>query len=311
MSKRLYNILGVDPKATEGEIRTAYRKLARRYHPDVNPGDDEAEAKFKEVAAAFDVLSDADKRKNYDEFGEDSLKGGFDPDKARAYKHWQSSRQRGAQSFGGGGWQHAGGAGPAGFDFTDLSDLFGFGGAAARGPQRGHDVHAVVDMDLRQAVHGGEVNLEVPGRKPVKVRIPRGADNGSVIRLKGKGAKAPNGGPAGDLVIETRIKPHPLVRRDGLNLYMKIPVTLDEAYNGSSIEIPTFDGQVKLQIPAQSQNGSKLRLKGKGIERKSKRGDLYVELEVQLPDKGDEALADAIKKSRQAYSKPVRGGLTL
>jgi curved DNA-binding protein len=149
-------------------------------------------------------------------------------------------------------------------------------------------------MDLGQAIAGGEVRLEVPGHdKPVTVRIPPGADEGSIIRLKGMGGKSPGGGPPGDLVIVTRVRPHPVVRRDGLDLTMRVPVTLNEAYNGATIEIPTFDGPIKLRIPPRSQSGAKLRVRGKGVPRKAERGDLFVELDVRLPDREDERLAEA------------------
>ena len=292
MAESLYDALGVAKTASDADIRTAYRKLARKYHPDVNPGDSKAEAQFKRVAAAYDVLSDSAKRQAYDEFGEDSLKGGFDPDKARAYERWKRQRSQGAQPFGDG----------QGFD---LSDLFGFG-RRARGPARGADARAVVDMDLQQAITGGEITLEVPGQKPVTVRIPPGADSGSTIRVAGKGSPGPKGGAAGDLLIETRVKPHPLLRRDGLNLHMKVPVTLHEAYNGASIEIPTFDGPVKLRVPALSQPGARLRLKGKGVKRKQKRGDLLVELVVRLPDVHNDRFAEAARESESSYTQPVR-----
>ena len=166
-------------------------------------------------------------------------------------------------------------------------------------------------MDLRQAVEGAEVAIEVPEQGTVRVRIPPGADTGSVIRLAGKGSPGPRGGPPGDLVIETEVRPHPVLRRDGLDLYLKLPVTLDEAYNGGSVDVPTFEGTVVLKIPPRSQNGARLRLRGKGIERKSVRGDFFVELDVRMPDRADDALAAALKAARDAYSRPVREGLAL
>jgi DnaJ-class molecular chaperone len=143
------------------------------------------------------------------------------------------------------------------------------------------------------------------------VRIPRGADTGSVIRIAGKGAPGVRGGPPGDLVIETEVRPHPVLRRDGLDLYLTLPVTLDEAYNGASIDVPTFEGTVVLKIPPRSQNHARLRLRGKGIERKASRGDLFVELDVRMPDQQDEALAAALRASTSAYGKLVREGLAL
>lgn len=314
MSESLYDILGVAKTASDADIRSAYRKLARKYHPDVNPGDTAAEDTFKKVSAAYEVLSDADKRKAYDEFGEESLKGGFDPGKARAYQKWQQQRSRGAEPFAGGGdgsWRRAGGGGfgGGGMDF-DLDELFG-GRRARPRAARGPDVHAMVDMDLKQAIKGGEVSLDVPGRKPISVRIPPGADDGSIIRLRGKGGAGPGGAPAGDLVIETRVRPHPFVRREGQDLFMRLPVTLAEAYSGATIEVPTFDGPVKLRVPPLSQPGQKLRLRGKGVPRKDQSGDLYVELDVRLPDRADPTLEEAIRASRDAYSTPVRKEIEL
>jgi DnaJ-class molecular chaperone len=295
VAETLYDILGVAKDATDDAIRKAYRKLARKHHPDVNPGDAAAEATFKRVASAYEVLSDPKKRAAYDEFGDASLEGGFDAVKAREYSRWQQTRQQRTQDFN---------EGPVEFDFADL-----FG--RARGPARGGDMHASMQMDLQQAIAGTEVSLEVPSHGTVRVRIPPGADNGSVIRIPGKGAPGARGGPPGDLVIEIEVKAHPRVRREGLDLHMELPVTLDEAYNGASIEVPTFEGNVVLKIPPRSQNGAKLRLRGKGIGRKDSRGDFLIALDVRMPDKQDEALVAALRASASAYSTPVREELKL
>jgi curved DNA-binding protein len=290
-----YEILGVPKTAEIDAIRKAYRKLARKHHPDVNPGDAKAEAQFKRVAAAYEVLSDEKKRAAYDEFGEASLAGGFDADKARSYQQWQDTRQRRTTRFD---------EGPVEFDF---SDLFG----RARGPAQGVDMHATVQMELRQAVEGAEVSLELPGQGVVRVRIPPGADTGSLIRIAGKGAPGARGGPPGDLVIETQVRPHPFLRREGLDLSLTLPVTLDELYNGASIEVPTFDGPVMLKVPPRTQSGAKLRLRGKGIQRKDTRGDLFAILDVRMPDRADDALAAALRASAELYSAPVRQELKL
>jgi len=293
----LYDTLGVKKDASDDAIRKAYRKLARKHHPDVNPGDKKAEETFKTISAAYEVLSDKKKRAAYDEFGEASLQGGFDPEKAREYAKWQDRRQQSSSRF-------ESEEGPIEFDF---SELFG----RARGPQRGQDLHATFEMDLRQAMHGAEVSVDVPGQGPVRIRIPPGADTGSTIRVPSKGAPGARGGPPGDLVIEFVVQPHPLVHREGNDLYMAVPVTLDEAYNGASIEVPTFERAVTLKVPPRSQNGAKLRLEGKGVPKKGDPGDLYVELDVRMPDREDAALAEAVRTARGAYSKPVREGLTL
>jgi DnaJ-class molecular chaperone len=241
------------------------------------------------------VLSDPKKRAAYDEFGDESMAGGFDADKARSYKQWQGAKQQRASNFGEGAIE---------FDFSELFNR-------SRGPARGADLHAQVQMDLRQAIAGGEVSLELPGQGTVRVRIPPGADTGSVIRLAGKGGPGANGGPPGDLVIETEVLDHPRLRRDGLDLYLMLPITIDEAYNGGSVEVPTFDGPVTLKVPARSQQGAKLRLRGKGIQRKDTRGDLFAVLDVRMPDQIDDALAAALRASTTAYSTPIRQELKL
>ena len=300
MAESLYDTLGVAKTASADEIRKAYRKLARKHHPDVNPGDKKAEDKFKRISTAYDVLSDENKRKAYDEFGDESLQGGFDPAKAREYAKWQqTSRQRRASPFE---------QGPVEFDF---SEIFGRGGMGGNRPMRGQDLHATVQMDLRQAIEGSEMSADIPGHGTVRVRIPPGADNGDTIRIAGKGSPGGRGNPPGDLVIECSVEPHPFVRRDGLDLYLTLPVTLDEAYNGASVDVPTFEGPVVVKIPPRSQNHAKLRVKGKGIPRKETRGNLIVELDVRMPDKQDAALAESLRTSRSSYSTPVRQELKL
>jgi DnaJ-class molecular chaperone len=295
MAANLYTTLGVKRDASIEDIRKAYRKLAKKHHPDINPGNKAAEDRFKAVSAAYEVLSDPKKRAEYDEFGDAALQTGFDPGKAREYAQWQERRAAG------GGF---GDAGPIEFDFAELFNR-------RRGPTRGQDIHATFQMDLRQAVEGSEVSVDVPEQGTVRVRIPPGAETGSVIRLPGKGAPGVRGGTPGDLVIETEVRPHPVLRRDGLDLHLTLPVTLDEAYNGASVDVPTFEGTVVLKIPPRSQNHARLRLRGKGIERKSTRGDLFVELDVRMPDRADDALAAALRAGNAQYGRPVREGLAL
>ncbi len=299
MAESLYDTLGVAKTATADEIRKAYRKLARKHHPDVNPGDAKAEAQFKKISAAYDVLSDEKKRKAYDEFGDASLQGGFDPEKAREYARWQNTRQQRSTRFGDE-------EGPIDFDFADF-----FGGRRQRGPQRGGDLSAQVEIDLRSAVEGTELTADLPGHGHVRVRIPKGADTGSTLRVPGKGAPGRNGGPPGDLVIETIVRPHPFIRREGLDLHLTLPVTLSEAYNGANVDVPTFEGKVVIKIPPRSQQHAKLRLRGKGVQRKDERGDMIVELDVRMPDRADDTLADALRAADKLYGKPVREGLSL
>lgn len=297
MAESLYDTLGVAKDATPDAIRSAYRKLARKHHPDVNPGDKVAEEKFKKISAAYDVLSDAKKRKAYDEFGDASLQGGFDAAKAREYTRWQNTRQQRTSDFD---------QGPIEFDFSEL-----FGRAQRRGPARGQDLSATIQIDFRQAIEGAEFTADIPGQGPVRVRIPPGADTGSTLRVPGKGSPGARGGAPGDLIIEVEVRPHPRLRRDGLDLYLALPVTIDEAYNGATIDVPTFEGPIALKIPPRSQNRAKLRVKGRGVPRKTERGDFYVELDIRMPDKADDALADALRAGSAAYSTAVREELKL
>lgn len=299
MAESLYDTLGVAKTASADEIRKAYRKLARKHHPDVNPGDKASEDAFKRISSAYDVLSDEKKRAAYDEFGDASLQGGFDPAKAREYARWQDTRQQRSSRFGDE-------QGPIDFDFADF-----FGRQQPRGPRRGSDLTASVEIDLRQAVEGTELVADLPGHGTVRVRIPKGADTGSTLRVPGKGAPGAGGGPPGDLLIETIVRPHPLIRREGLDLHLTLPVTLSEAYNGASVDVPTFDGKVVLKIPPRSPQHGKLRLRGKGVQRGNDRGDMIVELDVRMPDRTDTALADALRAADALYARPVREELSL
>lgn len=314
--KDLYGVLGVPRSASDDEIRKAYRKLARKYHPDVNPGDKVAEEKFKELSSANDVLGDPTKRKLYDEFGEAALRSGFDADQARQYKRWAGG-MGGAGGHGSpfGGASHGGSSG-GGFEF-EFGDIFGDifdrgrGGARSQ-PRRGRDVTATVDIDLMQAIRGSEVHLRIPGRvEPVTVRIPPGADTGSKLRVAGQGSPGPGNTQPGDLLIETHVRPHKYFRRSGLDLSLELPVSLDEAYNGASIDVPTPDGMVSLRVPAKTQQGDRLRLKGKGIQRGQERGDLYVDVQIRMPDRMDEKVAEAIKSTNAAYTQGLRDDIRL
>ena len=309
----LYARLGVSKSASEAEIRSAYRKLARQFHPDMNPGDKKAEENFKEVSTAYEVLSDAKKRPLYDEFGEMGLRDGFDAQKARAYQ-WQS--QQGHQAGGEGGFDFGGGAG--GFDLRDLfNSMRGGGPGAAPRARRGRDVMAAVEIDLVQALRGAEVRFqkggtpEAPHADTVTVRIPPGADQGSRLRVTGHGEAGTGGGPPGDLVLETVIRPHPYFRRDGRDLTLRFPVTVDEAYNGATVDVPTPTGKVSLRIPENSQQGTRLRLRGKGVTRGKLTGDLYVELEVRLPEGGNSKFAEAAREAKEAYTQPLRDDIHL
>lgn len=365
----LYAVLGVPRAATLDEIKRAYRKLARRYHPDVNPGKPDAEAKFKEATAAYEVLGDPERRKAYDEFGADALAQGFDPERARAHREWADARARAGRPFESERME------------VDLRDLFGDlwnGGARERGPRPGADVLAVAELEFAEALRGTlrQVRVSAPracarcsgsgaapgsraercdacagtGRRravegplgifiacgacagtgkrttpcpdcrgagvreaaqTVGVRIPPGAEDGERLRVAGAGAAGPEGGPTGDLVVEIRVRPHPRFRREGLDLHLRLPVTLAEAWDGAEVPLPTPHGTARLRVPRRSQSGDRLRLHGQGVERQGRRGDLIVELALRLPDREDPALDELVRRTAAAYTRPVREGIAL
>ncbi|MEK7705365.1 MAG: DnaJ C-terminal domain-containing protein [Myxococcota bacterium] len=300
----LYDVLGVSRSATADELKKAYRKLARKYHPDVNPGDHSAEEKFKKLSAAFEVLSDPQKRKLYDEFGEDAVRIGFDPDKARAYRQWRT-QPGGARDFGGFDFADFGDfatrSSARGFSFN-LEDLLGdllggrkskHGGGAGFGgfAQRGGDVESEITVTLRDALLGSEREITLAkgaGTARLKVRIPVGVEDGQKIRLGGQGLPGAGGSPAGDLFLRVRITPHAFLRREGRDLHLEVPVTISEAMFGARIDVPTLTGQVKLTLPEGSQSGNTLRLRGKGVPAQgaAAAGDLLVHLLIQVPKAG-------------------------
>jgi molecular chaperone DnaJ len=367
-----YQILGVDRGASRDEIRKAYRKLARKFHPDINPGNKEAENKFKDLSVAYDVLGDEKKRKLYDEFGEAGLASGFDAEKARSYQQWQEQSAR------------AGGA----YEFTpdDLGDLFGgLGGmfrqgtGAQYGPMRGHDIESSMEIDFLDAVRGFQTSITLQravtcdtchgtgtkaGTKPltcpecrgsgsksvtqgplqfrqtcprchgsgqlpgdpcpvcrgsgrvtrpdtIRVNIPPGAEPAKRIRLRGKGEAGVRGGPAGDLYITPRIRPHPILTRSGRDLTMELPITIGEAVRGAQVDVPTPGGTIKVKIPAGAQSGQQLRIRGRGVAAhgQTPAGDLYLRLMVRVPQ---ERIADeVIDKIDRAYADNVRKDVRL
>jgi molecular chaperone DnaJ len=364
----LYAELGVQKTASVDEVKKAYRKLARKYHPDVNPGNHEAEERFKRVSFAYDVLSDSEKRRNYDEFGEAGLQAGFDAERARAFRK------------GGGGAEYAGGFGRYASFEDILGDLFGGRAAgASAAAARGSDLEYTMEIGLLDAVRGTSATIAVAKPAPcdtchgtgaadpgspcpecegsgqvkvgagpisfgrrcprcqgsgrvsvhackacggrgviekterLKVKIPAGVDDGSRIRLAGKGGAGTGGGPAGDLYIVTRVRPHPRLQRRERDLYLDLPVTVGEAMRGATVEVPTPDGTVNLRVPPGSQSGSKLRLRGKGVPamKGKERGDLYVVLLVQIPPDGTERVRDAVNVIEESYTRSPRADLRL
>jgi len=281
-----YLELGVPRTASADEIRRAFRKLAKQYHPDKNQGDKKAEERFKQISAAFDLLGDEDKRKKFDA-------GEIDADGRETVRGFSGGNPFGeGGGFRGGGFR--GGPGGAEFEDVDLGDILGemFGGRGGRGAafnQRGHDIRAPVEISLEEAINGAKRRIAFSDGRTLEVTIPKGASDGQVLRLKGQGA--PGRAGAGDALIELSIRPHPIFKRDGDNLTMDLPISVPDAVLGGKVEAPTPDGPVTLSIPPGSNSGSTLRLKGKGLPGPvGRRGDLLARLVVTLPDKPDDEL---------------------
>lgn len=306
MARDYYQVLGVSRDADSKTLKRAFHKLAKDNHPDRHPGDEKAEARFKEINHAYDILSDAEKRKNYDEFGEQAEQAGFDASRARQYRQWQGGGARAGfgggmnmedilgSIFGGGGpGRGRGGGFPGG----------GFGGG--RGAPRGQDVEAQLSVDFTTAAKGGEVALTLDGKR-MTVRVPAGAKNGGKLRLKGKGRPSPMGGSAGDLVLILHVGGDPVFERKDLNLLTKVSITLGEALRGGHVEVPTLDGQIRLKIKAGVQPGQQMRVRGKGIHTKKATGDLLVTLDVKLPSVEGHDVDAAIDALEALYDTPVR-----
>lgn len=295
MSDDLYQTLGVKKSASDAEIKSAYKKLAKKLHPDLNPGDKSAEAEFKKVSAAFDILKDKEKRGQYDR-GEIDAQGQERPQR-RYYREYADAGAEGAYHT------------TQGFDdFDDLSgvfsDLFGRG-ARARGayqPQeplqmRGRDALYTLDVDFLEAANGASKRITLPTGETLDVTLPKGAADGQTIRLKGKGGRGYQGGPDGDALVTISVRPHPLFRREGNDILIDLPISIDEAVLGGSIEVPTVSGKVKMTIPKGANTGKTLRLKGKGV----KGGDQRVTLTVVMPDKIDASLESFMESWRKSY----------
>jgi curved DNA-binding protein len=312
----LYEILGVPRAAAADEIKKAYRRLAKKYHPDVNPGDRAAEEKFKEVTAAFEVLSDAKKRRLYDEFGPDALRTGFDERRAEEYRRWKSQGvPPGAMPFDFGDFSTVDVGDFGRFDFGSIfGDLFGGGGGRRGGrvvPRQGASAEAEIAVDLRDAVLGAERDIRVDGRT-LRVKIPPGVTDGSQIRLAGQGGAGAHGGTAGDLFLRVRLREHPLVRREGKDLFVELPVTVPEAVSGAEVTLPTFEGPVRLKVPPGSQSGRRLRLRGRGLPdlRGGERGDLHAVVRVVLPEPS-ERLRKAVEPLAPLYEGDPRAAISL
>lgn len=331
-----YEVLGVPRDVSADDLKSAYRKLAKKYHPDLHPGDPDIESRFKEVSAAYDFLSDETRRQRYDrgEIGADGNEkprwsgfgrtGGFPGGGYRSHPGAGAGAgartSAGARSAGmhgsrrtGTGTGAGGAGGKSGFGFRSglgAEDLFSelFGNEDVRGGSahvKGGDYRLALDVDFEEAAKGGRKRLTLPDGRSLNLSLPPGAEHGQVLRLRGQGQAGLGGAQAGDALIELRIKPHTYFTRKGDDIHVDVPISLKEAVQGASINVPTIHGKVALKIPSGSNNGTMLRLKGKGIARKDKgSGDQYITLRIALPEDSDEELRRFVKNWKGADYSP-------
>jgi len=312
-----YEVLGVKRDASAAEIKSAFRKLAKKHHPDQNKDDPKAKERFAEVNAAYEIVGDKAKRKQFDH-------GEIDAEGKPRFQGFEGFGQR-PGGFGGGGartfrWSTTGGApGESPFNADDiLSEILGgMGGGATRGgstrgartarPARGEDLSVTAAITLEQLARGDKARVDLPTGKTYEVAVPPGTKSGHVIRLKGMGRPGSVGGPPGDVLITVEFVPHPIFRVEGDALRVDLPVTLDEAVLGAKVRVPTLEGPVTITVPANSDGGRPMRLKGKGLPKADrKRGDLLVSLRIVLPKGGDAELESLMKAWRDSHRYSAR-----
>jgi molecular chaperone DnaJ len=307
LEKDFYAVLGVSKDVSDADLRKVYRRLARKYHPDANPGDASAEAKFKDITEAYTVLNDPQQRKEYD-----ALKAMGGGARFSAGAGGAGSPGPGFEDlFGGlfdqGGGQRvhystSGGAGGPGFEnlFGGMFGGGGFGSQTAR-PAAGRDAAAEATLSFEQAVSGTRVMLSRGGGGHVQVRIPAGVRDGQRLRIRGRGEPGAGGGPAGDLIVTVHVRPHPVFELDGRNLRVTVPVTFPEAALGAVIEVPTFHGApVKVRVKAGTESGHELRVRGRGVQTKKGTGDLLVRLQIVVPKRLNAKAKQALEDFRAA-----------
>ena len=298
MAEDLYSVLGVAKTAKADGITKAYRKLAKKLHPDLNPGDEAAEEKFKQISHAYSILNDPDKRGQYDR-GEIDASGQERPQ--QQYYREYAGGPEGARYHSTAGYEDIGA-------FSDLfGDMFareaGRGGArgGARYAMRGQDAQYRLDISFLDAVNGTKQRITLPDGGTLDVTIPPGVSEGQVLRLKGKGMPGMGEGPPGDALVEISVKSHPVFKREGNDIAVELPITFDEAVLGGKIEVPTISGRVSVTVPPGSNTGQMLRLKGRGVKSKARTGDQLVRLNVMLPETIDEDLKSFAEKWRDDH----------
>ncbi len=292
MSRDPYDILGVTRNATQKEIRSAFRKLAKKLHPDLNPGDKNTEAKFKEISTAYELLGDSEKRARFDR-GEIDMTGGEQAPR-NFYREYASASSPGEPFRSGGGFA----------GFGDADDIFAsFFSRRARAPGAspfhapGRDRHFSMQIDFLDAVKGTKTKVELPEGPALDVQIPTGTRHGQTLRLRGKGEPGSGGGPAGDALISISVRPHRYFTRDGDDIRLELPITLREAVLGGKVRVPTPSGPVDLALPPNSSSGKVLRIRSRGVPRgNAGAGDVYVTLKIVLPDRPDDELASFMKR---------------
>ncbi|HEX9998764.1 MAG TPA: J domain-containing protein [Abditibacterium sp.] len=339
MAKDFYSVLGIKRDADDKAIKGAYRKLAREHHPDVNPNNPGAETKFKAISEAFQVLSDPEKRKLYDQFGDDYDK--IPPEYAKnggaGFPGYAQSNRGGAgagtpnfeeifrqaQAQGGANFGNRGGGAPSGAGGGGVGDLFGelfgnFRGQKGRGAQKGGDVEHPIEISFAESIKGTQRRLSLVIRgergeenRDVTVKIPALINDGATVKVSGRGASSSSGGPNGDLLLKVSVKSDPFWKRDGLNLKIEVPIAFSEAALGGQIQVPTPGGEIGLKIPAGTQSGATFRLSGRGLknEKSGASGDLLVSVKVGVPKNLTEREAELVRELAALRNDDLRAGL--